>query len=286
MNKTLTVSIIIPVYNEEDYLRQCLESIEDQTIQPAEVIVVDNNSTDKTIQIAKSFKFTTVVVEKNQGVLYARTKGFDMAKSDIIGRIDADTRLEPDWVERLIEVFSTNSSVDAVTGSSHVYDMPLSPWNHKLEDVFKHNLFTYEKDFPFLFGTNMALRKSAWNSVKSLLCQDDYIFEDSDLAIHLYQAGHKLLYDKKLRAGMSARRYKDSVADFKKYINLQSLTYKKHDIHTVGSKVAIAAYFAGYILGRPLSKAYDSKSQTRSVRHLLFGKNEAREHPFQAEDNE
>ncbi|MCA9330341.1 glycosyltransferase family 2 protein, partial [Candidatus Saccharibacteria bacterium] len=279
--KTLTVSIIIPVYNEEDYIKQCLDHIAAQKIPPQEVIVVDNNSTDNTLKIVKDYKFVRVLTEKQQGVLYARNKGFNQAKSQIIGRIDADTRLEPDWVEQLQKIFS-GSNIDAVTGSSHFYDMPLSPWNHKVEDVFKHNLYTYEKDFPFLFGTNMAIRKSAWNQVKDLLCEDKYIFEDSDLAIHLYQTGHKILYDKNLRAGMSARRYQDSPADFKKYINLQSLTYKKHDIHTVGSKVAIAAYFAGYLLARPLSKSYDNKSQKRSLRHLLFGDKQAREHPFES----
>lgn len=281
MRKTLTVSIIIPVYNEEDYIKQCLDHIAAQKIPPQEVIVVDNNSTDKTLEIVGKYKFVKVLSEKKQGVLYARNKGFNQAKSQIIGRIDADTRLEPDWVEQVQRIFS-GSNVDAVSGSSHFYDMPLSPWNHKVEDVFKHNLYTYEKDFPFLFGTNMAIRKSAWNQVKDLLCEDKYLFEDSDLAIHLYQTGHKILYDKHLRAGMSARRYQDSPADFKKYINLQSLTYKKHDIHTVGSKVAIAAYFAGYLLTRPLSKSYDNKNQKRSLRYLLFGDKQARQHPFES----
>lgn len=281
MKKTLSVSIIIPVYNEEDYIKACLDHIKAQTVQPDEVIVVDNNSTDKTLSIIKKYPFVRLLTEKKQGVLYARNKGFDAAKSKIIGRIDADTRLEPDWVEYLHKVFS-GSNIDAVTGSSHFYDMPLSPWNHNVEDVFKHNLYTYEKDFPFLFGTNMAVRKSAWNEVKGLVCDDKYIFEDSDLAIHLHQTGHKLVYDKELRAGMSARRYQDSPSDFKKYINLQSVTYKKHDIHTVGSKVAIAAYFAGYILARPLSKSYDNKSQKRSLRHFLFGDRQSRDHPFES----
>ncbi|MCA9344846.1 glycosyltransferase family 2 protein, partial [Candidatus Saccharibacteria bacterium] len=156
MRKTLTVSIIIPVYNEEDYIKQCLDHIAAQKVRPQEVIVVDNNSTDNTLKIVKDYKFVRVLTEKQQGVLYARNKGFNQAKSQIIGRIDADTRLEPDWVEQLQKIFS-GSNIDAVTGSSHFYDMPLSPWNHKVEDVFKHNLYTYEKDFPFLFGTNMAI---------------------------------------------------------------------------------------------------------------------------------
>lgn len=281
MKKPLTVSIIIPAYNEEDYIKQCLDHIAAQTVAPNEVIVVDNNSSDNTVKLARSYKFVKVVNEKKQGALYARTKGFNLAKSQIIGRIDADTRLEPDWVAQIQRIFK-QSNIDAVTGSSHWYDMPLSPWNHNIEDVFKYNLYQYEKGFPFLFGTNMAIRKSAWNEVKTLLCEDKYIFEDSDLAIHLHMTGHNILYDRNLRAGMSGRRSQDSVADFKKYINLQRLTYKQHDMHTLGSSVAIAGYSLGYLVTRPIHKSYDAKSQRYSLRKFLFGKKQAREHPFES----
>ena len=53
----LTLSIVIPVFNEQRYIKACLDSIAAQTVKPDEVIVVDNNSTDKTVQIAKKYKF-------------------------------------------------------------------------------------------------------------------------------------------------------------------------------------------------------------------------------------
>src|SRR5258708_13450803 len=95
-NKALTLSLVIPAYNEERYLKACLEAVAQQTISPIEVIVVDNNSTDKTADIAQSYNFVRLVSEKKQGRGHARNKGFDLAIGDNIGRVEFDTVLSPD----------------------------------------------------------------------------------------------------------------------------------------------------------------------------------------------
>jgi glycosyltransferase involved in cell wall biosynthesis len=100
MKKALTVSIVIPVYNEQHHLKACLDSITEQSILPNEVIVVDNNSTDESINIARSYPFVRVVKELQQGVMWGRNAGFDAAKYDLIGRIDADTQLPDDWINK------------------------------------------------------------------------------------------------------------------------------------------------------------------------------------------
>src|SRR5688572_27451257 len=91
MVKHPSVSIVIPAYNEEGQLALCLEAIARQTVKPVEVIVVDNNSTDGTVEVAGRYPFVTVLHEWRQGVVHARDCGFDAAKGDIIGRIDAET---------------------------------------------------------------------------------------------------------------------------------------------------------------------------------------------------
>lgn len=279
MAKALTVSIIIPVYNEERTLSACLDAVMQQTVKPLEIIIVDNNSTDKTLAVAKQFKGVKIIHEKRQNVLYARTKGLNAAKGDVLGRIDADTRLEPDWVARVQDIMS-DKTIAAATGSSHWYDMPWSPQNHKVEHFFKNNLFQHEKNFPFLFGTNMAIRRTAWNDIKAGLCVQTYIFEDADMAIHLFQKGQKLKYDVTMRAGMSARRYSDTPSDFLRYIRLQSVTYKQHGIRTIGSSVAVIVYFVGYIILRPLALSYDADTGKYSLKKLLTNRNKARRLPF------
>ena len=107
----LTLSLVIPVFNEENQIESCLKSIENQTVMPDEVIVVDNNCTDRTIEIVEKFKFVKVIKESRQGRGYARTAGFNEAKSDIIGRIDADSRLSNNWVEHVKNKFEEDDSL-------------------------------------------------------------------------------------------------------------------------------------------------------------------------------
>jgi len=89
------ISVIIPAANEEKTLPFCLASLKKQTFSNFEVIVIDNNSTDKTAAVAQKFG-AKVVSEKKQGIIYARERGFQEAKGEIIARTDADTHLQID----------------------------------------------------------------------------------------------------------------------------------------------------------------------------------------------
>ena len=115
-HKNPRVSVVIPVYNEAATLPACLEALAGQTVPPFEVLVVDNNSTDDSVLVAARYPFVTVLHEKRQGVLHARGRGFTAARGDIIGRIDADTEVAPDWIKQLQQVFTEDSELLAVVG--------------------------------------------------------------------------------------------------------------------------------------------------------------------------
>ncbi len=279
MSKELSLSIVIPVYNEEHHLKDCLESIAIQTVKPDQVIVVDNNSTDATIKIARNYTFVTLLNEKKQGVMYARNKGFNAVTSDIIGRIDADTKLSNNWIARALHDFG-QKDIAAVTGSGYWYDMPGIPGNQHAENLFKSYLYRNEKEFPFLFGSNMAIRRSVWRSIKGELCSDSSLHEDLDLAIHLYKNHFNILYDKKLRIGMSSRRYDDSPSDFIKYMQAYTMTYRRHNLPTSGPHIAVAAFSLGYVMLWPLRRSYNPKTKRYQIRHLLKGGNKPRRSPI------
>ena len=270
-NDSLTLSIVIPAYNEEHHLKACLDSIAAQTIMPDEVVVVDNNSTDKTVEVAQSYPFVTVITEKTQGVLAVRNRGFDAAASDIIARIDADNQMIDTWVERLKEVFTADKKLAAVTGPMYFYDMPLKEDNYFAEHLFKASLFKFDKNFPFLLGGNMAIRKSAWKDVRKDVCTLKTIHEDMDLAIHLHFKGKKLLYDPALRVGGSARRFDDNPVKFQRYITMMTRTFKHHDLNPIGAHVAVAAYSLGYVSLWPLRRAYDPHTGKRSIKQFIRG---------------
>lgn len=201
----MNISVVIPAYNEEKRIEACLQSIFHQTQLPYEVIVVDNNSTDKTAELARKMG-ARVITEKQQGITFARNAGFDAATGDIIARTDADTIVARDWIERINRHFEKDLALDAISGPAVFGIRVFTPLVRLL--VFETN----KKIFGHygLYGPNFALRKSAWERVKNEVCLDDEkVHEDTDIAIHIGKGG-KIGYDKELKVRTSARRLRQS----------------------------------------------------------------------------
>ncbi|MEK7561825.1 MAG: glycosyltransferase family 2 protein [Patescibacteria group bacterium] len=202
-NKSLTLSIIIPVYNEEGYISACLDSIAAQTISPVEVIVVDNNSTDRTVEIAQGYSFVKILYEKRQHQVFAQTTGFNEATGDILGRIDADSILPPDWVEKIIKAFADDPKLVAVTGGADPYDVPLK-W---IGSIIFHGyiyLAGAVAGHRLLWGSNCAIRACGWHKIKSKVLLRPDIWEDYDMAFCLKRHG-KIGYIPNNLVGVSFR---------------------------------------------------------------------------------
>lgn len=109
LNSTNTplVSVIVPAYNAEDYFDECLASIEGQTYRNIEIIVVDDGSTDSTLQLAQTHSEkdsrVTILVQDNQYAGVARNNGLEKAKGDYLLFFDADDILNSDTIELLVE---------------------------------------------------------------------------------------------------------------------------------------------------------------------------------------
>ena len=105
----LKVSIIIPVYNVEKYLRQCLDTVINQTFKDIEIICVNNGSFDNSLQIIKEYqqkdeRIILINLTQNKGVSNARNEGIKSAKGNYIAFVDADDCLEDKYIEKLLEV--------------------------------------------------------------------------------------------------------------------------------------------------------------------------------------
>lgn len=94
------VSVIVPAFNAAAYIAEALESVAWQTLSAAEVIVVDDGSTDCTAAIAESFAGVTVIRQANQGVSAARNTGVAASTGDVIAFLDSDDLWLPDKLER------------------------------------------------------------------------------------------------------------------------------------------------------------------------------------------
>lgn len=175
-------------------------------MKPDQVIVVDNNSTDNTVKIASSYPFVSVVSEKKQGIVHARNAGFNANKCDIIGRIDADSRLHKDWVSTVKSFFNENSETAAITGNCYFYDFPLKRFTQRLHHFAYYTLQGVIAGTPILWGSNMAVRSSAWEETKNQCLTSMNVHEDIDLSLHLKENNFEIARLPSLVAEVSLRR--------------------------------------------------------------------------------
>ena len=275
--KQPTLSIIIPAYNEAGYIAACLNSIAAQTEMPDEVIVVDNNSTDRTAEIAGRYPFVTVVREKRQGLRYSRNTGLDMARGEILGRIDADSQITPNWCQTARQAFSKiensgiangpSNLIDALTGPCSYHDMPFRSFGLILDRTCRTLLFKVTE--PMLFGSNMLLRRTVWQAIRGDICMDGEFFEDADLSIHLQRRGYTVAFDTQLVASVSARRLDDNPVSFYKTMSMYDRTYSQHGIRSSCATGAKHLYLAGYIPLKLIRKAYDTDRRRMSASKFM-----------------
>jgi glycosyltransferase involved in cell wall biosynthesis len=199
-------SVVVPAFDEELLLAACLRSLGRQTRPPLEVVVVDNNSRDRTAQIARAHG-ARVVPEAVQGIWPAAAAGYDAAAGEIIARCDADSVLPPDWVERIEDAFAADPRLRAVTGPGVFSGLP--PVRRVLADVLYmrayFGLVGLALGHPPLFGSNFAMRASAWRAVRGEVHSgSDAVHDDIDLSFHLGR-GRTVRLDPALRVDISAR---------------------------------------------------------------------------------
>jgi cellulose synthase/poly-beta-1,6-N-acetylglucosamine synthase-like glycosyltransferase len=233
------VSIVIPAHNEEASIERCLLAAVNQTVPAAEILVIDNRSTDATADVARRVarrhpgaRIRMLSQFDEQGLVPTRNFGFTEASGDVLGRIDADTVIAPDWVEHVADAM-IDPAVAAITGPVTYYDLPFRGPVGVSDDVVRRALRRLGTKYPFLYGSNMAIRATAWRAIEYDVCADpeDLLHEDIDLSVHLHDAGMRVAYARAVRADVSARRLSASPASFRAYNQRFERTYARHSIH-------------------------------------------------------
>lgn len=115
---TIKVSIIVPAYNVEGYIYDCLKSLVSQTMQNIEIIVINDGSTDNTEKIISEFEKTDsriiVIRQENQGISVARNNGINIAKGEYLGFVDSDDYVDNDYFEKLYNIVTSHNADMAV----------------------------------------------------------------------------------------------------------------------------------------------------------------------------
>jgi len=129
------VSILMPVYNAEDTLRECLDSIFQQTLQDFEVIAVNDSCTDKSLEVMRSFKDSRIHIidNKNKGIVSALNTGLEHCRSDFVARMDADDVMYAKRLEKQFNVL--NASPEIILCATQARKFP--------EDIIKAGYIEY-----------------------------------------------------------------------------------------------------------------------------------------------
>lgn len=124
MQENVKVSIVVPIYNVERYLRQCLDSIANQTLREIEVICVNDGSTDASPDIIQEYvekdKRFKCINKPNTGYGNSMNRGFDLACGEYIGIVESDDYADPDMFESLYNIAHDNN-LDAVKSGYYLY---------------------------------------------------------------------------------------------------------------------------------------------------------------------
>jgi glycosyltransferase involved in cell wall biosynthesis len=192
------ISFIIPAFNEELLLPSCLQSIEaeierwhtdvDNTTL-FEIIVVDNNSTDTTPDIAIAYN-VTVVFEIKKGLTHARQAGYNAAKYEYHAYIDADNELPSGWLDNIS--YLNDSNVVAISGPPYYKDQTTIT-RTSVEVFYFLTRLAHKYIGPSMQGGNFIVKKSALDLIDGHSTDIIFYGEDTDLAVRLSKIGKVIL---------------------------------------------------------------------------------------------
>lgn len=193
------ISIYIPVYNGEKTIKQCIDSILDQTKTPKKILVINDNSLDNTKNILENYKDKIEIINNinNKGISYSRNFAVNYLKTKYIASIDADVVLSKNWLETIYNTMVLNK-VTYVGGK--LYEKYIdNPCNYWRSIRLKQNWG--EKNIlnpPFIFGCNNILDTSNLNLANAFKNDGIYYMlngEDTEFCKFLKKKNFNLFYD-------------------------------------------------------------------------------------------
>lgn len=201
MEKPYFVSIIIPVYNAARCLDRCLEAIIGSSYSPYEIIVVDDGSTDNSVETAREKEVIVLRMPFQSGPAAARNYGAQKAQGDVLFFVDADVLIQQDTVAQVVADFIENPNIAAVFGSYD--DNPAEKdFLSQYRNLFHHFVHRQSGGDAVTFWAGCgAIRQEVFHAVGGF---DDKMYskpsiEDIELGYRMRRKGYRILLDKKLQ---------------------------------------------------------------------------------------
>ena len=194
------ISVIVPIYNSEKYLKRCISSIVNQTYNNLEIILVDDGSTDKSASICDEYAnkdLRVIVIHKeNGGLSSARNAGLKAASGELIGFVDSDDYIEETMYEKLkenMDKYGSDISVCQFYKSFRYMD-------DLVDGLDKEEVYDGKDKFDNLENDNYFMTVVAWNKLykKKIFSRIKYpegrLFEDSYIICSLLAKANKVSY--------------------------------------------------------------------------------------------
>lgn len=209
----MRLAFVIPAYNEEALIGKCVESVLAEvarTGREIDIVVVDNNCTDRTAEIAASYAGVRVVKEAQKGLVSARDGGFQATTAELVANIDADTIVPEGWLDTVFAEFERDEALVCLSGPYVYYD--LSVWNRFLvsmfygltKAVYAINRYVLRVG-SVVQGGNFVFRRDAWIKAGGYNREIRFYGEDTDVAVRLSKVG-KVKWTFRLKMLTSGRR--------------------------------------------------------------------------------
>ncbi|MGL5594128.1 MAG: glycosyltransferase family 2 protein, partial [Cetobacterium sp.] len=215
----LKVSVIVPVYNTEKYLKRCLDSIINQSLKEIEIIVVNDGSTDNSKNIIKSYEKKDsrikIVNKPNGGLSSARNEGIKVAKSKYIAHIDSDDWVEYNYLEEMY-LKAEKENLDIVI--SDIYWDYIDKIDYKRDLLISDKVIINSKEYLKLFFQGKILPAVCNKIYKTELYQSYNIFHPENISLGEDLSTSPLLAQNAKRIGKINKAY------LHYYQNLESIT--------------------------------------------------------------
>lgn len=191
----MKVSVYLPAFNMEKYIRNCLEGVLNQYRKPDEIILVNDGSTDRTMNEVYDLRDKIKIInhDTNKGLAAARNTGVGAARNEIVATLDTDAVPERDWLDNLIVPFTLSGDIGATRGAMY------EKYSRNLADAWRTiNMFQHSgpqsKIIPWIAGCNHAVRKSAWEKAGGFDEKFKTNYEDMTFSKALKDAGYYIFY--------------------------------------------------------------------------------------------
>ena len=247
------ITVIVPIYNGEKYVRACLDNLMFQTYKHLEVIVIDDGSTDKTSEIIRNYPVKIITHTKNKGLSAARNSGIDAALGDYIHFFDVDDNINDVFYEEMLKSIVETQADIACAGMVQDHN------NYKTQRFKKQQVYVSTKDrltvtyvgkwgyvWRYLFRLNFLkehnLRFEEGRFIEDLLFSLSAVYLSKKLvtvpkAESLYNLSENSILTNKEKAHRDKRR-----AD-KKYAKAQVLSFaKEHNLKIPGVNSGLVSY--------------------------------------------